>query len=386
VKVLIIYHAGASLNARSIFNELASIDSITLSVIAPERLKVDRVYDPTGWLRCIASEKTETYRTFSVPLRDPTNYQRGFQRKALRAAMKTVEPDVIHVLDEAYSGYLFQVVWERLTVCAKAKILFYGFDNLPLHFRLHSSLKWRWTWSQISGGLAANSECLKNLREVGFPKRLPLERVFWGVPTEIFRPMDKQSLKKELGLNFDHLVGFIGRLSPDKGLKVLIDAIRRLPESVHLLVVGSGPMKEELESLSIRSSLAGRIHVQDAVETAQLVKILNALNVLCLTSLTLKKWKEQYGRVISEAMACGVPVVGSDSGAIPEVIGPAGLIVPEGDSALLADALSLVLFDDKTGERLRREGLTRVEEELSCKAMARKLHGFYDRILEAQNA
>jgi len=386
VKVLIIYHAGASLNALSIFNELASVDSVVLSVIAPERLQVDRVYDPTGWLRCIGSEGPTTYRSLPVPLRDPANYQRGFQRQALRAAIKIAEPDIIHVLDEAYSGYLFQVVWERLTVCPKAKIAFYGFDNLPLHFKLHSSLKWRLTWSQMSGGLAANSECLNNLREVGFPSRLPLERVYWGVPTEIFRPMDKRSLKQELGLNFDHLVGFIGRLSPDKGLRVLIDAFRRLPESTHLLLVGSGPMKEELEGLSIRSNLAGRIHIQDAVETSHLVKILNSLDVLCLPSLTLEKWKEQYGRVIAEAMACGIPVVGSDSGAIPEVIGSAGLIVPENDSSLLADALSLALFDEITSERLRREGLMRVDLDLSCKAMARNLYGFYDRILEDQNA
>ena len=193
MKVLIIYHAGASLNARSIFNELASIDSIVLSVIAPERLQVDRVYDPTGWLRCVASEGQVTYRSLPVPLRDPANYQRGFQRQALRAAIRTAEPDIIHVLDEAYSGYLFQVVWERLTICPRAKIVFYGFDNLPLHLKLHSALKWRLTWSQMSGGLAANSECLTNLREAGFPRRLPLERVFWGVPTEIFRPMDKRS-------------------------------------------------------------------------------------------------------------------------------------------------------------------------------------------------
>jgi len=145
-------------------------------------------------------------------------------------------------------------------------------------------------------------------------------------------------------------------------------------------------MREELEGLAAGSNLAGRIHIQDPVETSQLVKILNALDVLCLPSLTLKKWKEQYGRVIAEAMACGVPVVGSNSGAIPEVIGSAGLVVPENDSNLLADALSIALFDEGTRERMQREGIDRVDKELSCKAMARNLHAFYGRLAGVGNA
>jgi glycosyltransferase involved in cell wall biosynthesis len=103
--------------------------------------------------------------------------------------------------------------------------------------------------------------------------------------------------------------------------------------------------------------------------------------VLTLPSLTTRHWKEQYGRVIPEAMACGVPVIGSDSGAIPEVIGAAGMVAPEGDPITLAAAIGDVLTDGTMTKRLVEEGWRRVQEEFSADAMARRLVDFYQRIV-----
>ena len=80
-------------------------------------------------------------------------------------------------------------------------------------------------------------------------------------------------------------------------------------------------------------------------------------------------------------MACGVPVVGSDSGAIPEVIGPAGLIVLEGDATALAKALQAAIFNQETRAHFIQHGFKRVKEELSVDAMSRRLLAFYNRIL-----
>jgi glycosyltransferase involved in cell wall biosynthesis len=382
MKALLIYHAGASLNARTIFHELSLLDSLSLSVIAPERLQVEPVYDRSGWLLCPGEESSNGYRMSPVPLRNPSRYGDGFERQTFRSILRSEKPDVVHVLDEPVSGYLFQVVWEHLTTSRQSKLLFYAFENIPFRFRIHSRMKWTWTWRQMAGGVGANSECLENLRNVGFPKERPLERIFWGIPTDVFRPMNKPALKQESQLDCEHIVGFAGRFSAEKGLTVLIDAIRRLPKSVHALLIGNGPMRTELKNLAGTSDLAGRLHVLDVVEPSTLAELMNCMDVLCLPSLTTKSWKEQYGRVIAEAMACGVPVVGSDSGAIPEVIDSAGIVVPENDTERLAEALSLALFDAGAKERFRREGLIRAEKELSCKAMARKLYGFYLRVLE----
>jgi glycosyltransferase involved in cell wall biosynthesis len=109
---------------------------------------------------------------------------------------------------------------------------------------------------------------------------------------------------------------------------------------------------------------------------------MNCFDVLALPSLTRSTWKEQYGRVIGEAMACGLPVVGSDSGAIPEVIGNAGLVVKEGDAGALASAIERLIQNRDEAVQLRNRAIERANTELSTKVMAERLHRFYQKVLE----
>lgn len=381
MKVLIVYHAGAMQSPRRIYKALAQAGSVELTVMVPQKLKVDRVYDPSGWLCVEREENGDGYQLIPVPLRNPFSYGQGFNSERLRGLIKQIRPDIIHVLDEPTSGYLFQVVWHRLIVSPRSKVLFYGFDNLPIRQGRSSRVKWKLTWAQIAGGVAANNEALENLKRAGFPRNRPLKRIFWGISTDVFKPMDRVALKKELNFDCEHIVGFVGRLVPEKGLTVLLDAMRRLPVSVHCLIIGSGPMRAELELWSGLPDLSGRVHLYDVMEPGTLAKYMNCMDVLAVPSSTTPYWKEQYGRVIGEAMACGVPVVGSDSGAIPEVIDSAGFIVPEGNAFALAKAIHRVIFDLEPHERLVEEGLQRVEQELSLKVMAQRLLSFYGRIL-----
>ena len=380
MRILIIYHA----EARRIYQALAESHKVELTVGLPEKVSVDRVYDPSGWLCAKREEYGDGYRLIPLPLKNPLNYWQGFQIAQLWRLIKQTRPDIIHVLSEPASPYLFQVVWLRLTACPRSKVLFYGWENLPIHFLGPlSRLKWKLTWAQIAGGVAANSETLKNVRHAGFPPDRPLQRIFWGIPTEIFKPMNRLALKEELRLDCEYVVGYVGRLVPQKGLTVLLAAVRCLPSSVHCLIVGSGPMRAELELQSGLPDLSGRIHIFDAMRPNALARYMNCMDVLAIPSLTTSRWKEQYGRVIGEAMACGVPVVGSDSGAIPEVMGSAGLIVPEGNAPALAEALQRAVFDQKVRAHLIQQGLERVEQELSVEAMSQQLLRFYNRILEA---
>jgi glycosyltransferase involved in cell wall biosynthesis len=112
-----------------------------------------------------------------------------------------------------------------------------------------------------------------------------------------------------------------------------------------------------------------------------LVRFLNCMDVLAVPSLTTPTWKEQYGRIIAEAMACGVTVVGSDSGAIPEVIESAGIVVPENSSDDLAEAMRTVIDDASARAAFEAGGLERARQHLSTTAMAANLLRFYDRVL-----
>ena len=158
-------------------------------------------------------------------------------------------------------------------------------------------------------------------------------------------------------------VGFVGRLEPVKGLGVLMEAFRRLTTRASLVVAGEG---------SQRSLLVGDgVQVLPPVAYENLPGLLKSLDVLVLPSVTiLPLHREQFGRVLVEAMAAGVPVVGSSSGAIPEVIGDAGLVVPERDPVALASAIDTILGDAELRQRLVERGARRARMHFDWSVVA----------------
>jgi glycosyltransferase involved in cell wall biosynthesis len=105
------------------------------------------------------------------------------------------------------------------------------------------------------------------------------------------------------------------------------------------------------------------------------------LDALVLPSRTRPNWKEQFGRVLVEAMACGVPVIGSDSGEIPYVIGDAGLIFPEGQIEILRAHLSRLLADPDLRADLTRRGRERVLDRFTQAQVANQTYQVYRALL-----
>jgi glycosyltransferase involved in cell wall biosynthesis len=141
------------------------------------------------------------------------------------------------------------------------------------------------------------------------------------------------------------LVGYAGRLVKEKGVYTLLEAMRQLPAAVRLLMVGTGPEENGLRQLSMDYGLDGRIEMIGPVPYREMPAILNRMDLLVLPSEETKYWKELFGRILIEAMACGLPIVASRSGGIPEVIGEAGVLVQPGDARALAAALERLCTD-----------------------------------------
>jgi glycosyltransferase involved in cell wall biosynthesis len=382
MKVLLVYHGGATAHTRPLYRALAGQPAVDhLTVVVPERVRCDPIYAPGGWLSAEPSSD-DGYELVPVRLNDPADYGRGFDRRGLGSALRAAGGNVVHVLDEPFSNYLLQVIQLAPLNSRRSRVMFYGFENRPLRLGRRGALTWRAAWRRTAGGAAANSEAVANLRRAGYPAGRPLERVYWGVPTEIFSP-DRAAWVRDFGTDTTRVIGYVGRLSREKGLLVLAAAMLRLPPEAHCLLVGAGPLQPELELLRMVPDLRGRVHLKAPTDATGLAGMLPAFDVLVLPSLTMPHWKEQYGRVLTEAMASGVPVVGSDSGAIPEVIGEAGLVVPEGDPAALAAALDLALFDESARQRLIEAGRQRVERELSVQVMSARLVSLYHRVVAA---
>ncbi len=167
-------------------------------------------------------------------------------------------------------------------------------------------------------------------------------------------------------------VGYAGRLVERKGLLDLLEAVRRLQAPVELLLIGNGELREQLEGAPLPGS---RVRVLDTLTHDRMASGYAQLDVLVMPSRTTSTWKEQFGRAIVEALWCGVPVIGSDSGEIPWLIGltEGGLIFPEGD----VEALARLLGEMRGSPELRRElaerGRAAVERLFSVPAATDRL-------------
>jgi glycosyltransferase involved in cell wall biosynthesis len=163
-------------------------------------------------------------------------------------------------------------------------------------------------------------------------------------------------------------IGFAGRLVPEKGLDTLVCALRRLDPPVELLVAGEGPLRGWLESADLGSA---RLQIVRGTDHAEMASVYAQMDVLVLPSRTTPGWAEQFGRVLVEALWCGTPVVGSDSGEIPWVIETTGggLVFSEDDDSALAEQLSRLRDDNDLRSRLADQGRSRVAKTFSVKGV-----------------
>jgi glycosyltransferase involved in cell wall biosynthesis len=178
-------------------------------------------------------------------------------------------------------------------------------------------------------------------------------------------------------------IGFIGRLIPEKGLDLLFRACVKLVGRWTITIVGTGPAQEELEALAERLGIAGRLTWLGALPRAAVDEVWPRLDCLVAPSRTAPRWVEVTPRAPLEAMAHGIPVIVSASGALPETIGPGGAVVPEEDVEALAGVLQRFLDSPSERSQLGAAGRRRVMDEYTDSAIARKTHQFWTELVTA---
>lgn len=182
-------------------------------------------------------------------------------------------------------------------------------------------------------------------------------------------------------------IGYAGRLTESKGLLDLLGAVRLLRAPVQLVLIGDGELRAQLEGQPIPGSA---VAVRSGLRHDQMATAYAQLDVLVLPSRTTRTWKEQFGRVLIEALSCGVPVVGSDSGEIPWLIGltRGGLLFPEGDQRALAERLAALRDDPALRRELAARGKQSVERlftvAASADALERLLLGAIERAADGR--
>ena len=311
---------------------------------------------PLSWrdgARSIELERayTEGYQLVVEPIALNGSFHLHFYPR-LGQRLRDFAPDIVHVDEEPYNLATFHALW--LAKHAGARALWFTWQNLNRRYPLPFRLIERYSLSHADYGIAGSTGAAAIWREKGYAGPLAVIPQF-GVDPEIFAPRQK-------GRDPDQgfLIGYVGRLVPEKGLDLLIEALAKIDGVWRLSIVGAGPEQQQLEVLSQRLELTDRVSFEGCLPSTRLPAFYRELDALVLPSRSQPNWTEQFGRVLIEAMSCGIPVVGSDCGEIPNVVGDAGLIFPEDNAEALQECLTRLMRDDSLWTTLVQRGRKRV--------------------------
>lgn len=295
--------------------------------------------------------------------------------RSITLGMRRFKPDVIMAEEEPDSIAALHIALARRLFAPSAKLALYTWQNQrrPLSTVVRAILSA--TLAASEAVVCANTEAVSLLREYGFTGRAPVIPAI-GVDQRAFFPEES---RPDI-----FTVGYVGRFDQAKGLSDLLDAVAQLSNiDCRLRLIGDGPYREQLQARIAQQGLGDRVALIAPVTPAQLRHEYSQLSALVLPSRTTPTWKEQFGRVLTEAMACGVPIIGSDSGAIPEVIGDAGLIFPEGDARALAAHLLALATEDTLASALRERGSARVTQHYTQDRIAARTAAFLAELRQA---
>lgn len=290
-------------------------------------------------------------------------------------ALREHRPHLIDLGHEPYSVACAEI----LTLCRwfapRAPIVMQTNQNILHNYPFPFNWLEQRAFRRVAAAYACSETVVEVLRAKGFDKPAPI--VPFGVNTEAFRPPAPESKRPSATLT----IGYVGRMLPGKGLHVLASALARIKSLPwKLLVVGEGPVRAEFEEQLRAASIMDRTEFTGGIDFDQMPKYFHEIDMLVLPTETTKRIREQFGRVLVEAMASGVPVIGSTCGAIPEVIGKAGLVFKERDSAELADALTKMISDERLRAELISAGFDRVRE-YSWDRVADKTYALYKQVM-----
>lgn len=295
-----------------------------------------------------------------------------------RSRVGRLDADLVHIDEEPWSLATYQF----MRACAKEHkpAVFFTWQNIRKRYPPPFNYFERFSFRHAQAAIAGNQDAREILRARKFSKPIMVIPQF-GVDPEIFHKRDASELRRRLGITDNFVIGYVGRIVREKGIADLIQALNSLPERCVLVLMGDGDFKRSAEQIAKQLGVAARIKWIPQVPSLDVPNYMNAFNVLVLPSHTTSRWKEQFGRVLIEAMACETPVVGSSSGEISNVIADAGLVFPEGDVAALDRCLRDLHDNPDLVAHLGSKGRARVLQKFTHRRIAEETIQLYNQVL-----
>ena len=348
--------------------ELALLPDVELTLITPphwtdagQRIELERAY-------------TTGYTLLVSPIRfDGRFHIYHFPR--LAEHIRALRPDIVHADEEPYNLATVHALYEARR--AGARSLFFTWQNinrrLPPPFRQMES----YCYGAVRHVIAGNRDAETVLRQKGYHGPVSVIPQF-GFDPDLFPPA-----RRRRAPDAPVVIGYVGRLVEAKGILDLLAAAAGLEPAWRLDLVGAGPLRSEIGRTAARLGISDRVRLLPNVPSTEVGPLLAGFDALVLPSRSTPTWREQFGRVLVEAMLCAVPVIGSSSAEIPNVIGDAGLVFPEGDVGALRAALHHLLTDPAERARLAEAGRRRALALFTQRRIAEDTYAVYRSMLGA---
>ncbi|MFC1771049.1 glycosyltransferase family 4 protein [Candidatus Margulisiibacteriota bacterium] len=334
-----------------------------------------------GNKRTYIAKKVENNNFFVHPL--PTSSRKNWGRYfflSLDAKFRQIQPDIIYIVHEETIWIHQQIYLYRKLWAPKAKIVFFSMNarGVPLK-RFYQRWMWKNLNRNVEAALVHYPGCLESLRKAGFGKPVYLQTQV-GVDEDLFRPDKEQrkQIREELGISNKFVIGYVGRLIVDKGVDDLIKALPLDGIDWALLLVGDGELREEVERLIVENNWQGRVVLCGEVQQKEVPGLMRAADCFVLASRTMPHWIDTFPLVTVQAMACGVPVVASDSASLPWQLGKDALIFPEGNIIKLKENIMKLAKDASFRRDLAERGRKRSLRNFCVKGITEN----FDRILK----
>lgn len=388
MKILVASHTYiVDLNCEKL-RELAKLEpDIEVTVVVPRRWR------PGGVQNKIIETKPSQEGSFRiVPISNFSQNNQGLLTFGadILSLLKEFKPQIIQVEQGAKALGYAQLITLNQVLGLKAKNVFFTWWNIPYHVKFPLSILHDYNLKNTHGLVAGNQDAVEVLQHYGYQGVYTVMPQL-GVDETRFRPQDQAELKSKFGIEKDEfIVGFVGRFVEEKGLLTLGEALAGIQNHRwKWLLLGRGFLQTVLMEKAVEWGIKDRMIWVESVPHDEVPNYINLMNVLVLPSettykfktLTAAGWKEQFGHVLIEAMASKVPVIGSDSGEIPNVIGDAGLVFPEGNVGALRGNLLSLMEQPELVNQLAEWGYERAMRQYTNQALARQLLDFYRELI-----
>ncbi len=372
IRVLTIGHSCVVAENRAVSREVARDPQLDVTVAAPIAFRsglglIELQPEPPESnleLRALAARFTNWPQIFA------------YDRRGLAALIENGAFDVVDGWEEPYTYAGYQIA--RAIEKSNATFCFRTNQNIEKRYPYPFSYFERSVRERAQGWITGGNLVFETMTKRGYPKERG-QIIAFAVDLDAFRPFTpdrKQAVARDLGL-LPPIVAYVGRLTHEKGIDLIMGAMELVGSSTpwSLLVLGAGPMEANLRNWAAARDWSNRVQIR-LVPHRDVPAYLGAADLLLAPSQTGQRWREQFGRMTIEAFACGVPVLGSDSGEIPYVIGDAGKVLPENDARIWAEAIREAIGSAELRAEMARRGFERVQA-YSVATVARQYSAYY---------